>query len=149
VLQAIASVKAFTNEGFEVNRFERSNARVLAAALRAAKWRAFFVAFFIIALFGGMVIVLWYGARLMGMGAITAGQLTRFVLYTTFVAGAMGQAADLFSQLQRAVGATERVRELLREPAEIGPDAPVAAKEYLPVRLKGDVAFEAVSFRYP
>jgi ABC-type multidrug transport system fused ATPase/permease subunit len=149
VLQGIASVKAFTNESFEVGRFERSNARVLAAALRAAKWRAFFVAFFILALFGGMVIVLWYGARLMGMGTITGGQLTRFVLYTTFVAGAMGQAADLFSQLQRAVGATERVRELLRETAEIEPGAPTPADANLPARLKGDVAFEAVSFRYP
>jgi ATP-binding cassette subfamily B protein len=148
-LQAIASVKAFANETFEIGRYERSNARVLKAALGAAKWRAVFVAFFILALFGGMVIVLWYGARLMGTGAITGGQLTRFVLYTTFVAGAMGQAAELFSQVQKTVGATERVRELLREPAEIEPGAPLPAGVNLPARLKGDVAFESASFRYP
>jgi ATP-binding cassette subfamily B protein len=148
-LQAIASVKAFANEGFELGRYERSNARVLAAALGAAKWRAVFVAFFIIALFGGIVIVLWFGARLMGTGDITGGQLTRFVLYTTFVAGAMGQAAELVNQVQKTVGATERVRELLREPAEIGPGVQVKGNVALPARLEGDVAFEAVNFRYP
>ena len=57
-LQAISSVKAFANEGFELDRYQLANARVLSAALSAARWRAFFVAFFIIALFGGIGIVL-------------------------------------------------------------------------------------------
>ena len=149
-LQAIASVKAFANEAFELGRYERANARVLTAALGAARWRAVFVAFFIIALFGGIVIVLWFGAGLLQSGDISAGELTRFVLYTTFVAGAMGQAAELFSQIQKTVGATQRVRELLREPTEIAPDAPAAVPTFtLPARLRGEVAFEAVNFRYP
>jgi ATP-binding cassette subfamily B protein len=152
-LQAIASVKAFANETFELGRYDRSNARVLAAALGAARWRAVFVAFFIMALFGGIVIVLWFGARLLQTGDISPGELTRFVLYTTFVAGAMGQAAELFSQIQKTVGATQRVRELLREPTELefASDAPtVAARTMtLPARLRGEVAFAAVSFRYP
>jgi ATP-binding cassette subfamily B protein len=148
-LQAIASVKAFANETFELGRYDRANRRALAAALGAATWRAVFVAFFIVALFGGIVIVLWFGARLLGTGQVTPGQLTRFVLYTTFVAGAMGQAAELFSQVQKTVGATERVRELLREPTEITPGAPAAAAGPLPPRLAGAVAFEGVSFRYP
>lgn len=148
-LQAIASVKAFANEGFELDRYQRANTRVLAAALSAARWRAVFVAFFILALFGGIVIVLWFGAGLLRSGDISPGELTRFVLYTTFVAGAMGQAAELFSQIQKTVGATQRVRELLREPVEIGPAAVVAPAAPLPARLRGEVAFEAVSFRYP
>ena len=150
-LQAIASVKAFANEAFELGRYNKSNARVLSAALGAARWRAVFVAFFIIALFGGIVIVLWFGASLMQSGGISAGELTRFVLYTTFVAGAMGQAAELFSQVQKTVGATQRVRELLREPVEIeiaAAAAGSAAAVKLP-RLRGEVAFEGVNFRYP
>ena len=147
-IQAIASVKAFANEAFELGRYERANAKVLAAALSAARWRAVFVAFFIVALFGGIVIVLWFGAGLLRAGQISPGELTRFVLYTTFVAGAMGQAAELFSQIQKTVGATQRVRELLREPTEIAPEVPVALGE-LPERLRGEVAFEAVGFRYP
>jgi ABC-type multidrug transport system fused ATPase/permease subunit len=148
-LQAIASVKAFANETFELGRYDQANARVLAAALGAARWRAVFVAFFILALFGGIVIVLWFGASLLESGGISAGELTRFVLYTTFVAGAMGQSAELFSQIQKTVGATQRVRELLREPVEIGLDAATTPEIHPSVRLRGEVAFEAVSFRYP
>ena len=151
-LQAIASVKAFANEAFELGRYDRANSRVLAAALSAAWWRAVFVAFFIVALFGGIVIVLWFGAGLLQSGGISPGELTRFVLYTTFVAGAMGQSAELFSQIQKTVGATQRVRELLREPAEetAGAAPPAAATVTpLPARLRGEVAFDAVSFRYP
>lgn len=147
-LQAIASVKAFANEAFERRRYDRTNAKVLAAALSAARWRAVFVAFFIIALFGGIVIVLWFGAGLLRSGDISPGELTRFVLYTTFVAGAMGQSAELFSQIQKTVGATQRVRELLREPKEIASDAP-ASMAGLPARLTGEVSFEEVGFRYP
>jgi ATP-binding cassette subfamily B protein len=156
-LQAIASVKAFANEAFELGRYERANRQVLAAALGAARWRAAFVALFIIALFGGIVIVLWFGAGLLQTGEISPGELTRFVLYTTFVAGAMGQSAELFSQLQRTVGATQRVRELLREPVELE-IAPAAVEienreskieTSLPARLRGDVVFEQVGFRYP
>ncbi len=148
-LQAIASVKAFVNETFELDRYQRANARVLTAALSAARWRAVFVAFFIIALFGGIVLVLWFGAGLLRSGAISPGELTRFVLYTTFVAGAMGQAAELFSQIQKTVGATQRVRELLREPTEIGSDVSAVNAPPLPARLRGEVSFEAVNFRYP
>ena len=150
-LQAIASVKAFANEAFELGRYDRANSRVLAAALSAAWWRAVFVAFFIVALFGGIVIVLWFGTGLLQSGGITPGELTRFVLYTTFVAGAMGQSAELFSQIQKTVGATQRVRELLREPAEasVGAAPATAAALPLPARLHGEVTFDAVSFRYP
>ena len=148
-LQAIASVKAFANEAFELRRYDQSNRRVLASALGAARWRAVFVAFFILALFGGIVIVLWFGAGLLQRGEISAGELTRFVLYTTFVAGAMGQAAELFSQVQKTVGATQRVRELLREPGEHSQPARAGVKLVLPSRLKGEVEFAAIDFRYP
>lgn len=149
-LQAIASVKAFANEAFELDRYQRANGRVLDAALSAARWRAVFVAFFIIALFGGIVIVLWFGAGLLQSGSISPGELTRFVLYTTFVAGAMGQSAELFSQIQKTVGATQRVRELLREPTETAMDAGrVVSADAKAGRLRGEVAFEAVNFRYP
>jgi len=148
--QAIASVKAFANEDFELKRYGVANSRVLGAAFNTARWRAVFVAFFIIALFGGIVIVLWFGAGQLQAGEITAGELTRFVLYTTFVAGAMGQSAELFSQVQKTVGASQRVRELLREPVEEGFDSTVSPPmSDLPARLKGEVAFESVSFRYP
>ena len=102
-------------------------------------------------MFGGMVIVLWFGAGLLQSGQITAGELTRFVLYSTFVAGAMGQAAELYSQVQKTVGASQRVREILREPSESSlppPPKPVASPGTR-VRLQGEIEFRNVTFRYP
>jgi ABC-type multidrug transport system fused ATPase/permease subunit len=145
-LQGIASVKAFANEAYERSRYQHLNASVLSLALRTSRWRAGFASLVIASLFGGIVVVLWNGARLLQLGEITAGELTRFVLYTTFVAGAMGQAAELFSQVQKTVGSTQRVRELLRETAEDGAGIPAAAHG---PRLRGEVEFRNVVFRYP
>ena len=149
-LQGIASVKAFANESFEAARYQHANNQVLTAALRTAKWRAAFVAFIIASLFGGIVIVLWFGARLLQNGEITPGELTRFVLYTTFIAGAMGQAAELFTQIQKTIGATQRVRELLTEPTELSV-VDLASSQSGPAaaRVQGRVEFRGVSFRYP
>jgi ABC transporter fused permease/ATP-binding protein len=147
-LQGIVNVKAFANEDYELTRYHAGLGRFLTATLRGARLRAAFIAFIIFALFGSIVLVLWSGARLLQQGEISFGDLTRFILYTTFVAGAMGQFAELYSQIQKAIGATQRVRELLRETGEVqallGP-APVST---LP-RLRGDVVFENVHFTYP
>jgi ATP-binding cassette subfamily B protein len=151
-LQGIFNVKAFVNEAFEIGRYGRSMDEYLRVALRGAKLRGAFIAFIIFSLFGSIVVVLWSGATLLQNGQITIGQMTQFVLYTVFVAGAMGQFADLYSQLQKAVGATHRVRELLQEKPEFPVVTPgaaaVAATPALPP-LKGEVEFRDVHFRYP
>lgn len=147
-LQGIVNVKAFVNEGYELNRYHDGLGKFLTATLRGARLRASFVAFIIFALFGSIVLVLWSGARLLQQGEITFGDLTRFILYTTFVAGAMGQFAELYSQLQKAIGATQRVRELLRETGEVTARLGPAPTSTLP-RLRGDVTFENVHFSYP
>ena len=98
-------------------------------------WFVVLVAFFILALFGGLMIVLWFGATQLQAGRISPGELTRFGLYTIFVGGAMGQAAELFNQVQKSVGATQRVRELLRETTEIVPDEQTAAPAGLPTGI--------------
>ncbi len=147
-LQGIVNVKAFTNERYELGRYQDGLAVFLKITLRGAKLRAAFIAFIVFALFGSIVLVLWSGARLLQSGEITFGELTRFILYTTFVAGAMGQFAELYSQLQKAVGATQRVRELLRETGEVQVSLAPDSEPALP-RLKGDVRLEGVRFTYP
>jgi ATP-binding cassette subfamily B protein len=147
-LQGILNVKAFSNEGYELNRYHAGLGSFLTTTLRGAKLRAAFIAFIVFALFGFIVLVLWSGARLLQHGDITFGQLTRFGLYTTFVAGAMGQFAELYSQLQKAIGATQRVRELLRETGEVEVLLGPAPASTLP-RLRGDIMFENVHFSYP
>jgi ABC transporter fused permease/ATP-binding protein len=144
-LQGIVNVKAFANEGFEINRYWKSVNSILQIALRGARYRGGFISFIIFALFGAIVLVMWYGSRLVQAGELTVGGLTSFLLYTTFVGAAMGSFADLYSQLQRTLGATERVRELLRETPE--PVSLVKTNSVKPI--KGSVAFESVSFTYP
>lgn len=157
-LQAIASVKAFANEAFELARYQKTNEGALGTSLMAVRWRAAFFAVFTVSMFGGMVIVLWFGAGLLQSGQITAGELTRFVLYSTFVAGAMGQAAELYSQVQKTVGASQRVRELLRETPEITLHPPprrtpgsvdAGSGPIQRRRLRGEVELRNVSFHYP
>jgi ATP-binding cassette subfamily B protein len=145
-LQGIASVKAFANEGHEETRYRQSLDEFLRAVLRGALFRGAFASFIIFALFGAVVLVLWYGTRMVQAGDLSPGALTSFMLYTLFVAGAMGSFAELYGQLQRTLGASQRVRELLHKQPEPVDPTPAAG----PVqRLRGDVAFERVSFRYP
>jgi ABC transporter fused permease/ATP-binding protein len=150
-LQGIFNVKAFVNEAFEIGRYGRSMDAYLQVALHGARLRGAFIAFIVFALFGSIVLVLWSGASLLQSGRITIGEMTRFVLYTAFVAGAMGQFADLYSQVQKAVGATHRVRELLREQPEFGVAMPGSASGTTPPHgeLRGEVEFRGVHFRYP
>src|SRR5437667_6016375 len=89
-LPGIVKVKAFAHEGYKHNRDHEETGKSMNYTLRGARLRAAFVAFVIFALFGFIVLVLWSGARLLRQGEITFGDLTRFGLYTTFVAGAMG-----------------------------------------------------------
>jgi ATP-binding cassette subfamily B protein len=145
-LQGIASVKAFANEEYEESRYRTGLDQYLRAVLRGAKFRGAFVSFIVFALFGGIVLVLWYGARLVQAGDLSAGELTRFMLYTLFVGGALGSFAEFYSQIQRTLGASHRIRELLREVPE---DTSAAATHQPALRLRGDVAFEDMTFRYP
>jgi ABC-type multidrug transport system fused ATPase/permease subunit len=129
-----------------VRRHRAALDRFLGTSLRAAWSRAALIAFVIFGIFGSIILVLWYGARLMQSGQLTHGELTRFLLYTTFIGGAVASFTEVFTSLNKALGATQRVRELLRETPEFGAP-PAEARTVL--RLAGAVRFEAVQFRYP
>ncbi|MFN5930994.1 MAG: ABC transporter transmembrane domain-containing protein, partial [Sphingobacteriales bacterium] len=117
-LQGIANVKAFSNEWFERNRYADSLGKVVQLAIRNGKYRGSFISFLLFALFGTIVFVVWYGVGLMQRGELSFGDLTAFVIYTTFVGGSMAGFADLYSQLQKTIGSTQRVREVLKEAIE-------------------------------
>jgi ABC transporter fused permease/ATP-binding protein len=154
-LQNISTVKAFTAERHETVRYGTALDAFLVAILRTARSRAALIAFIIVGIFGSIVLVLWQGAHQMQAGKMTHGDLTTFMLYTVFVGGAVGSFAEIVSQVQKAVGATQRVRELMITPPEFGTPNPrhdVASKPHpdpAPNRLDGSVRFEHVSFRYP
>lgn len=141
-LHSISVVKSFTNELFEVLRYKKSLKEVVQVALHAAKYRGIFISFTIVALFGGIVAVSWYGALLVQANEVTVGELFSFVLYTTFIGGSIAGLGDIYSQLQKSIGASERMLEILNEADEKG----IASQ---PIRLNGKIQFKQVEFTYP
>lgn len=142
-LQSISVVKAFTNELFEIGRYASALRSVVAVAIRTARYRGLFISFIIFALFGGIVAVGWYGAGLVQTHEITVGELFSFVIYTSFIGGSIAGLGDIYTQLQRAIGASERLLEILQETDEATTDTRVA------IKLNGEIEFENVSFSYP
>lgn len=141
-LQSIATVKSFVGESYESNRYSGGLGRVVGVALTAAKYRGAFISFIIFALFGGIVGVMWYGASLVSSGEMSVGELVSFVLYTTFIGGSIAGLGDIYSQLQKAIGSSERVLEILGEESE--PEEGLKSDSF-----SGSIRFEQVSFRYP
>lgn len=141
-VQGIADVKAFTNEPFEGNRYDRALKSFFGVTLRGAKSRAAFLSFIIFALFGTIAFVAWYGARMLATGEISSGNFVSFILFSIFVGASLGSFPEIISQFQQTSGATERLRELLDEnPERTDGDANV--------KLQGVLAFENLSFQYP
>jgi ABC-type multidrug transport system fused ATPase/permease subunit len=117
--QSIQAVKSFTNEGYEVNRYAQSLNKVIEAALKAATMRGGFVSFVIFALFGGIVGVVWYGAQLVAQGDMILADLLTFIFYTAFIGGSVGGLGDIYAQLQKTIGASDRILEILEDPSEV------------------------------
>ncbi len=118
-LQSINVVKAFTNEDLEVKRYSLSVQKVVDYALKAATFRGAFISFIIFVLFGGIVGVVWYGGNLVLQGELAFKDLFTFIIYTGFIGGSVGGLGDMYAQIQKTVGASERILEILEEKSEI------------------------------
>jgi ATP-binding cassette subfamily B protein len=138
-------VKAFTNEKLEINRYGSALQLVVDTALHAAKFRGVFVSFIIFALFGGIIGVVWYGGSLVLSNEMPFADLLTFIVYTTFIGGSVAGMGDLYAQLQKTIGSSERILEILEEPSEVN------AAEELPlfIPVQGNVEFTDVRFAYP
>ena len=122
-LQGVQNVKAFSNEAHESGRYRDAIANYVEATMRAASARGSFISFIIFALFGVITLVVWFGAGMLGRGEISSEQFMRFVLFSIFIGAALGSFPEIMSQLQKAIGSTVRVRELLdQQPEELGED---------------------------
>ena len=145
--QGISIVKAFTSEFHEINRYVKSIYAVVDTAIANARYRGAFVSFMIFSVFGAIAFVMWYGANMIQLGQLTIGSLTTFVIFSMFVGGTFAGFADMFSQLQKTLGATQSVREILRAQGEaVELKQVIIESEY---KLKGNVRFENVAFSYP
>lgn len=146
-LQGISNVKAFANEWYEIQRYKNKIKEIVKIAIKGGQYRGYFASFIILCLFGCVVAVVWYGITLTIKGEVQGvGDLISFVLYTTFIGASFGGIAEMYAQIQKAVGATERVFELLEEtPEEINANPKTTSLE----KIKGNVAFQNVAFSYP
>ena len=145
-LLAVQTVQAFTSEGHTRAQFADVTEKSFVAAKKRVLTRALMTVIVIFLVFTGIVGVLWIGANDVSAGAMTAGELVQFVIYAVMVAGAVAALSEIWSELQRAAGATERLVELLHaEDTVLDPALPLA----LPDAEHGTVSFEDVSFRYP
>lgn len=145
-LQSVNVVKAFTNEPLEINRYRTILGRVVDLSLYAARFRGGFASFIIFALFGGIVGVIWYGAALVQAGEFGLSDLFTFILYTTFIGASISGMGDLYAQINRTVGASERIFEILEETPEVSAEE---AQNAVPSNIEGHVTYQNVRFAYP
>lgn len=143
--QSIQAVKAFTNEKYEVNRYTNSLNKVVNEALKAATLRGGFVSFIIFALFGGIVGVVWYGAQLVAQGDLILADLLTFIFYTAFIGGSVGGLGDIYAQLQKTIGASDRILEILGDPSEVD----IHENETNTPHTFGAINLQDIHFSYP
>lgn len=145
-VQSIAAVKAFTNELFESIRYGKSIATMVKISLKYAKGRAIFAAFIVTVLFGSLFFVIWEGANMVSNGTITAGELVAFVAYTAILGGAIAGLGNFYTEIIGAIGATERIREILKMDTEVSVKT---NKKIEKVQLRGNIQYKNVHFNYP
>jgi len=146
VLGAMKIVQAFNQQGRETSRFTDAVERVFATAKRRILLRALMTAIVIFLLFSAITWIIWQGAVEVAAGRMSGGTIAAFVLYGGLLAGAFGNLSEVYGDLLRAAGASERLAQLLEAEPEIR--APAKPKK-LPQPPRGELAFQNVTFHYP
>lgn len=146
--QSFSVVKAFANEWYESVRYGKSVDKIVSISLSFAKVRGVFFMFIITILMGGIFFILWRGALMVQSGDMEAGDLFSFIIYTGILGGAIASFGNLYTSIASAVGATERILEILGQPSEIDiRDA--NAGVYEGNNVVGEIAYRNVAFSYP
>jgi len=144
-MQTIHTVKAYTNEALEIRRYGKFLSEAVQVSLKAAHMRGLFAAFIIFVMFGALFFIMWRAALMVQAGDMLEGDLIDFVVFTGIIGGAIASLGSFYTELVSAIGATERILEILAQPSETSVDK---AKTPAP-RFKGQIAFQNVRFSYP
>ena len=140
----IQTVKAFANEAWERNRYAKRVSAVVGIAVRGGYYRGAFASFITFGLFGAIALVIWFGAGMVHEGQLAGEKLNEFILYALFIGGSIGGLASVYAQLQKAIGATETIFNLMEETPEMDINSESAASIDV-----SKVAFSKVNFSYP
>lgn len=164
VLNAMSTVQAFGRETYERSRFHAAVEGAFSEARRRIRLRSFLTVVAILMAFSVIVVVLWIGARQVGAGTMSLGELTQFVMYAVLVAGAIGALSEVLGDVQRAAGATERLVELMQATPSIasadtggaqkvlgvlGVSAGDGAADRLSATTGTAIEFRSLTFSYP
>lgn len=143
-LQGISNVKTFTNESFEIKRYNTVTQEILRLAIKGGIFRGAFFSFIIFCLFGAIIFIVYVGITMTLKGELPVSQMMSFLFYTVFVAASIGGIAEQIASIQRALGATERVMDIIDGKVESIDLAHKPAN-----RFSGNISFEHVGFFYP
>lgn len=146
-LQSFYVVKSYANEWYESLRYRKSIDSVVGISLSFAKIRGLFFIFIITVLFGGMFFILWRGAIMVQNGEMEAGDLFSFIIYTAILGGAIASFGNLYTSVLQALGATERIREILMSNTEVKIADGEKARTSAPIG--GKIQYSQVGFAYP
>jgi len=142
-LHNIKSVKSFTNEKFESDRYDGKIKSLVGISLSLARVRGGFSTFIVVLIFGGLFFVLWMGANYVADGKMTIGDLVTFIAYTGFIGGAIAGLGNFYAEIVSAIGGTERIREILNLDSELD----INSTETL--QVEGNIEYKDVHFSYP
>jgi ATP-binding cassette subfamily B protein len=144
--QSFAIVKSFANEWLESRRYSSAIQRVVGISLRFARIRGLFFAFIITVLFGGIFFILWQGALMVEAGTMESGDLFSFIIYTGVLGGAIASFGTLYTEILSAVGATERILDILEADTELPVDKEEPIEQ---LQIQGNISYQNVAFAYP
>ncbi|MBL4560372.1 MAG: ATP-binding cassette domain-containing protein, partial [Labilibaculum sp.] len=145
-LQGIQSVKAFTNEYVEIARYKKKTLEMADLGITRGKYRGAFSSFIILGLFGAIAAMVWQGSRLLQAGEMQAGDLFSFVIYSVFVGGTISGLANVYTNIQKFIGATEDLFKIYDEEPEDIQDINEIDPKF---KMQGEISLKNLNFAYP
>ncbi|MEL6657118.1 MAG: ABC transporter transmembrane domain-containing protein [Bacteroidota bacterium] len=145
-MQTIQTVKAYTNEWFELSRYTNKLNAAVQIALKAARMRGLFASFIILVMFGSLFFIMWRAALMVQAETLESGDLVNFVVLTGTIGAAIASLGSFYTEIVSAIGATERIFEILEEESEVIPET-TQSQETL--AIEGNIHYKDVHFSYP
>ncbi len=144
-LMGIKNLKAYTNEFFEISSYKKTVDEIRKLSMKSALWRGLFIAFIMVVMFGAIVFIIWQGIEQVKSGEISQSHFFQFLFLTVMLGTSIGSIPDLYSKIQKSLGATENLMSMMQEKLEaVSTNHSVIAEQ----ALKGNIELKNVSFHY-
>lgn len=143
-LTGINNVKSFTNEVLELTRYKKAIDEIKRINIKSGNWRGVFVSFIFLFLFGAIVFIIWQGVSMVQAGSLSLTQFNAFLIFTVMLGASVGSLPELWANIQKTVGATERLMQIIHEDSE-----KELFKGTEKLELSGNILFNNAHFSYP